>query len=106
MKDLPPLRGLHHPKMFCSMSSMDLIYRYHFRLLNAQEEESTVSTHNVAYEKNLFLFSLSDNRCRINSKCKMPLLIPTARKMAFYTKCKFLSGTAGVYIDLTPSEKS
>lgn len=50
------------------MSSMALFLRYHFRLLNAQEEESTVSTQNVAYVKNILLFSLSNNWCRINSK--------------------------------------
>ena len=95
------LEGFSHPKIFCSMSSMALFLRYHFRLLNAQEEESTVSTQNVAYVKNILLFSLSNNWCKINSK--MPNA-STARIMAFYTKCKILPGTVGVYIDLTALE--
>ena len=101
VKDLPTFRGLQPPENILFDVIDGSFLRYHFRLLNAQEEESTVSTQNVAYVKNILLFSLSNNWCKINSK--MPNA-STARIMAFYTKCKILPGTVGVYIDLTALE--
>ena len=68
MKDLPTFRGLQPPENILFDVIDGSFLRYHFRLLNAQEEESTVSTQNVAYVKNILLFSLSNNWCRINSK--------------------------------------